>query len=99
MAVYAIYIQTRLESLNQLTESIREGMVQTRERSEEPTIHIAYAEIEENLCYTCFDSRPNAMLVACRHQGLCSICAARLWHIDRRCPLCQRGVNGVVLLD
>ena len=100
MAIYAIYIHTRLESLNQITESIRQGIVQTRERitqTEEPTA--AYAEMEEPLCYACLDSRPNTMLVACGHQGLCSVCATRLWHIDRRCPLCRRGVNGVVLLD
>jgi hypothetical protein len=106
MVIYAIYIHTRIQSLNHITDSIRERIVQTQEgiieermiiQTEEPTLN--YAELDENLCYTCFDSKPNTMLVTCGHQGLCSVCAARLWRIDKRCPLCRRGVNGVVLLD
>jgi hypothetical protein len=52
-----------------------------------------------NLCYTCCTAHPNTMLIACGHQGLCAACAARLWRIDRRCPLCRRGLNGIVLMD
>jgi hypothetical protein len=52
----------------------------------------------ESLCFTCVDVAPNTVLLACGHRGLCSACAARLWHVDRRCPLCRRGLKGVVLV-
>lgn len=55
-------------------------------------------EEEEDLCYACFETRPNTMLIACGHRGLCSACAAHLWHVDRRCPLCRRRMNGVRLI-
>jgi hypothetical protein len=106
MAIYVIYIHTCIQSLNRITDNIRERIVQAQDgiiqegrivQTDEPTL--SYAELDENLCYTCFDSKPNTMLITCGHQGLCSVCAARLWRIDKRCPLCRRGVHGVVLLD
>ncbi len=53
----------------------------------------------DGLCFTCVDVAPNTVLLACGHRGLCSACAARLWHIDRRCPLCRAGLSGVVLIS
>ena len=52
----------------------------------------------DKACYVCFDADASTVLLACGHQGLCAACAARLWRIDRRCPLCRRRVNGVVFL-
>jgi len=49
-------------------------------------------------CYTCFDTASDTVLTPCGHRGLCSACAARLWSVDRRCPLCRRVVGGVVLI-
>ena len=63
-----------------------------------PTIQNHVSENVE-LCYTCFETQPDTILIACGHRGLCSACAARLWTIDRRCPLCRRAVHGVVFLD
>jgi hypothetical protein len=50
------------------------------------------------LCYACSDTEPDAVLLPCGHRGLCSACAARLWTIDRRCPLCRRELCGVVMI-
>jgi len=52
----------------------------------------------DHLCYACVDLDANTALLACGHRGLCLACATRLWQVDRRCPLCRRGVEGVVFL-
>ena len=56
-------------------------------------------EDEEELCYACADSKPDTMLLACGHQGLCTSCAKHLWRIDRRCPLCRTTLKGMVFLN
>ena len=52
-----------------------------------------------DLCYACVDAGADAVLLACGHRGLCMACATRRWNTDRRCPLCRRGVNGVMFLS
>ena len=54
---------------------------------------------DEELCYACVDSKPDTMLLACGHQGLCTSCARQLWRIDRRCPLCRAALKGMVFLN
>lgn len=56
-----------------------------------------YSEPTAPLCYVCCDLAPDALLVPCGHGGLCHQCVRRQFGIDRRCPLCRRGVHGVVL--
>lgn len=54
---------------------------------------------EDDLCYACFESRPNTMLLGCGHHGLCTACVKKLWDVDKRCPLCRAELKGVVFLD
>jgi hypothetical protein len=65
-----------------------------------PTLPIDDEETtDDNLCYACADLGANTALLACGHRGLCLACATRLWQVDRRCPLCRRGVDGVMFLS
>jgi hypothetical protein len=70
-----------------------------------PPIHVeivcpaANPSDDEELCYACVDSKPDTMLLACGHQGLCTSCARQLWRIDRRCPLCRAALKGMVFLN
>jgi len=57
------------------------------------------ANADDELCYACENSKPNTMLLACGHQGLCTSCAKKLWRIDRRCPLCRAALKGMVFLN
>ena len=54
---------------------------------------------DDELCYACFDSRPNTMLLGCGHHGLCTACVKTLWDVDKRCPLCRAELKGVAFLD
>jgi hypothetical protein len=54
---------------------------------------------DDELCYACFESRPNTMLLGCGHHGLCTACVKKLWDVDKRCPLCRAELKGVVFLD
>jgi hypothetical protein len=56
-------------------------------------------EESDELCYACFETRPNTMLLSCGHQGLCTPCVKKLWDIDKRCPLCRAELKGVAFLD
>ena len=88
MIVYVFHTQTMAEQATQPLTAAAQPL----------TTHHETANNAE-LCYACFDTLPDTVLIACGHRGLCSACAARLWAVDRRCPLCRRAVNGVVFLD
>jgi hypothetical protein len=76
------------------TPTIRVEFVCPQNQPVEPA-----SETEEELCYACADSKPDTMLLACGHQGLCTSCAKHLWKLDRRCPLCRTALKGMVFLD
>jgi hypothetical protein len=50
---------------------------------------------EEDLCYVCYESKPDSMLLPCGHLGLCITCIKQLCNADPRCPLCRETIKGV----
>ena len=52
---------------------------------------------EEELCYVCYESKPDAMLLPCGHLGLCIACVKQLCNIDSRCPLCRAKIAGAAM--
>ena len=54
---------------------------------------------EEKLCYLCFDSPPNAVLMNCRHGGICYECAIALVKKKNECMECRSVVDSIVKID
>jgi hypothetical protein len=92
LAVYVAYTHT----FPPPTRTIRVEIAFPQNQPEEPT---SSQEDVEELCYACAASKPDTMLLACGHLGLCTSCAQHLWRMDRRCPLCRSTLKGMVFLD
>lgn len=69
----------------------------------------SFADIVEskNLCYVCYEARPQTVLLECGHAGLCSPCAEQLrrprgseGHVSREatCPICRAQIVTVMRL-
>ena len=54
---------------------------------------------DEKLCYLCYDSVPNAVLMNCRHGGICYPCAVALVQKKNECMECRAVVDGIYKLD
>lgn len=55
----------------------------------------------EQLCFICYDSPPDAVLLECGHAGICVECATRL--LERpgraaRCPICRGPISNALRL-
>lgn len=55
--------------------------------------------VEENLCYLCFDSPPNAVLMQCGHGGICYECANALVKKKNECMECRCTVEAIYKVD
>ena len=49
-----------------------------------------------NTCLVCWDKDADAILLECGHSGICTVCAQKLWHEDRRCVFCREGFAAVM---
>lgn len=49
-------------------------------------------------CYICMLHEPTAILLECGHAGICSTCAQKIWVTNRRCPLCQKTSESVIVI-
>jgi hypothetical protein len=46
----------------------------------------------EDVCLVCLVNKPDAILLACQHAGICCVCAHRLFVNEKRCPLCRHPI-------
>ena len=54
---------------------------------------------EDKLCYLCYDNIPNAILMSCKHGGICYECAVALVKKKNECMECRRVVEAIVKVD
>ena len=65
-----------------------------QQRPAEPVENLLEITDEEDLCYVCYESKADSMLLPCGHLGLCLTCVKQL----SRCPLCRAKILGVASL-
>lgn len=58
-----------------------------------PIIQVSegYKMGEEDLCFLCFENKPDAIIMPCGHTGVCSICLNNWFKNNRVCPCCRTG--------
>lgn len=56
------------------------------------TMHFEVADEELQLCKICFEQEMDALFYRCGHVVACEECARQV----KDCPVCRRGVDGVV---
>ena len=54
---------------------------------------------EEKLCYICYGSPPNAVLMNCGHAGICYECAMMMMEKNSKCMECRGDVAAVYKVD
>ena len=55
----------------------------------------AHDEPADTRCMICWENKPNAILAACHHGGLCFQCASHLLETSASCPLCRAPLESV----
>jgi hypothetical protein len=53
----------------------------------------------EDVCFVCLVNKPDAILLACQHTGICCVCAHRLFVDAQRCPLCRHPIPSFRVVD
>ena len=54
---------------------------------------------DEKLCYLCYDNAPNAILMNCKHGGICYECAISLVKKKNECMECRSTVDAIYKVD
>jgi hypothetical protein len=73
-------------------------------RSRDPGSSILEASVQErvggdNICFICYDEKPEAVLLECGHAGMCVGCAKELrLRQQGLCPICRAQIHSVVRL-
>jgi len=54
----------------------------------------------EQMCFVCYDSRPDSIFLECGHAGVCRHCAGNLMNRPQRavCPVCRARITRVVII-
>lgn len=52
-----------------------------------------------NLCFICFDSEQNCVVMPCGHGGICVDCGTEAWNSSEHCYLCKRSVESLLEID
>lgn len=52
---------------------------------------------DKDLCVICFDAKPNALYKPCDHGGLCKKCSIENFDLRKKCHLCRKILNYVVV--
>lgn len=54
---------------------------------------------EEDLCTICVSSKPDCVVLECKHGGICKACMTEMMAKSRNCPLCRAPIAKVVVVE
>ena len=57
------------------------------------------AQVEDNMCYICYNASANALLMNCGHGGICYECAVAMVKKKNECMECRGEVEMIVKVD
>merc|ERR1712136_107065 len=57
-----------------------------------------YQEVvaSDNVCYICYEAKPDAIFLECGHGGMCTLCALELKNRRQTCPICRGVITHIV---
>ena len=56
-------------------------------------------EEEQALCAICFEKKPDTVFLPCKHGGFCAQCALEIFQKNRKCPLCRKRLDRIVVFE
>ena len=84
-----------LRSLQRQKEEKKQIEIERKMQKEEEEVD----EEEQELCAICFKRKPNTLYMPCMHGGFCAQCSLEIFQKNRRCPLCQKKLDRIVVME